>query len=267
MESENQQLEIFDLLNVHLPVFEGPLDLLLDLIRKKKMDIRDIPLAEICEPYLEYLDLMEEFNMDIAIEFLDIASTLILIKSRTLLPKDTTDYDEEDDLLDTEEKLRQKLIEYQKYKSIAENLNKRELLGRDVFPRPEIEDETQDTVVETVIEDLTVYSLLKAYHEVLRKKAYRKPHEILKEEFPIERKILELMKIFSAGQIQLFQNLCPRNPTKSEIVITFMAILELAKLLLLQIHQMREFGPVHCKPNPKIGEYIPLYRDQIPNAS
>ncbi len=265
MIEENQQLEIFDLLNVSLPVFEGPLDLLLDLIRKKKMDISEIPLTEICEPYLEYLDLMKEFNMDIAIEFLDIASTLILIKSKTLLPRIEDDGIDDEDDLDTEEKLRQKLIEYQKYKTLAEELNQRDLLGRDLFPRPEIE-ETNETV-EPLIEDLTVYSLIKAYYDVLRKKSYRKPHEISKEEFPIERKILEIMKILQTGQIQLFPNLCPRNPTKSEIVIGFMAILELAKLFLLQIHQMHEFGPLHCKPSQNITEYIPVYQQQFPTAS
>lgn len=264
MDSDNQQLEIFDLLNINLPVFEGPLDLLLDLIRKKKMDIRDIPLAEICEPYLEYLELMEEFNMDIAIEFLDIASTLILIKSKTLLPKLEEELEEEEEF-DTEEQLRQKLIEYQKFKELAEELNQRELLGRDIFPRPEISEEEE--AGELSLEDLSIYGLLKAYHQILLKQSFQKPHEITKDEFSIERKILELLKIFKSGDMQAFISLCPRNPSRSEVVIAFMAILELAKLLLLQIHQMSEFGPLHCKPSPNIGEYIPRYREQIPNAS
>ncbi len=266
MDGENQQLEIFDLLNVSLPEFEGPLDLLLDLIRKKKMDIKDIPLAEICEPYLEYLELMEEFNMDIAIEFLDIASTLILIKSKTLLPRKSDELEEGEEEFDTEEQLRRKLIEYQKYKQLAEELNQREILGRDVFPRPEMKEEEQD-LLDHPMDELSIYGLLKAYHEVLKKRSYLKPHEVKQDEFSIDRKILELLKIFKSGNVQLFINLCPRNPTRSEVIIAFIAILELAKLMLLQIHQMQEFGPVHCKPNPNIGEYIPRYREQIPNAS
>jgi chromatin segregation and condensation protein Rec8/ScpA/Scc1 (kleisin family) len=99
------------------------------------------------------------------------------------------------------------------------------------------------------------------------KQSYFKPHEVTRDEFSIERKILELLKIFKSGQMQPFLALCPRNPTRSEIVIAFMAILELAKLLLLQIHQMSEFGPLHCKPQPNVGDYIPRYREQIPNAS
>jgi segregation and condensation protein A len=266
MDSDNQQLEIFDLLNINLPVFEGPLDLLLDLIRKKKMDIKDIPLAEICEPYLEYLELMEEFNMDIAIEFLDIASTLILIKSKTLLPRVEDEPEEEEEEFDTEEQLRQKLIEYQKYKELAEELNQRELLGRDILPRPEMNEE-EGEANELSLEDLSIYGLLKAYHQVLLKQSFQKPHAITKDEFSIERKILELLKVFKSGHMQAFISLCPRNPTRSEIVIAFMAILELAKLLLLQIHQMSEFGPLHCKPSPNVGDYIPRYREQIPSAS
>lgn len=267
MDGANQQLEIFDLLTVNLPVFEGPLDLLLDLIRKKKMDIKDIPLAEICEPYLEYLELMEEFNMEIAIEFLDIASTLILIKSKTLLPRLAEESEINEDGFDTEAQLRQRLIDYQKFKTLAEQLNQRELLGRDVFPRPELIDEDTTETSEQALEDLSIYGLLKAYHTILLKQSYFKPHAVTQDEFSIERKILELLKIFNSGQILPFLALCPRNPTRSEIVIAFMAILELAKLLLVQIHQMSEFGPLHCKPLPNVGDYIPRFREQIPNAS
>ena len=117
------------------------------------------------------------------------------------------------------------------------------------------------------MEDLSIYGLLKAYHEAMKKRSFLKPHEVSKEEYSIDRKILELLKIFKSGHIQLFVNLCPRNPTKSEIIIAFMAILELGKILLLQIHQMSEFGPIHCKPSPNVGDYIPRYREQIPNAS
>lgn len=265
MKSENQQLEIFDLLNVNLKFFEGPLDLLLDLIRKKKMDINEIPLAEICEPYLAYIDLMEEFNMDIAIEFLDIASTLIYLKSKTLLPIDT-DEQKEDENINTEEQLRQKLIEYQKYKKIAESFNQRELLGRDLFPRPELMEETESRIEET-FEDLSVYSLLKAYHQAMLKKEFKKPHEVSPEEYPIEQKILEFMKIFLSGEIQFFKNLCPPNPTKLEVIISFLALLELTKLFLVQLHQMQDFGPIHCKPNGNISQFIPQLEEQFLNAS
>lgn len=265
VESENKQLEIFDLLRVNLKVFAGPLDLLLDLIRKKKMDIREISLSEICEPYLEQLDLMEAFNMDVAIEFLDIASTLILIKSRTLLPRDTRSIEDEE-LLDTEEQLKQKLIEYQKFQLLAEELNCRKLLGRDVFGRPEIVEAEIENSYE-VFEDLSVYSLMKAYRQLIIKKGYQKPHEIIAETFSLEETMLTFLKIFKIGETQSFPDLCPRNPSKPEIIISFIAILELARLFLVQIHQMQDFDVLHCIPNSNVNDYLINYEASVPNAS
>ncbi|MFH2131518.1 MAG: segregation/condensation protein A [bacterium] len=269
MESENRQLEIFDLLQFNLNIFEGPLDLLLDLIRKKKMDIRDISLAEICEPYLEQLDLMEAINMDIAIEFLDIASTLILIKSKTLLPNDPTSI-EEDEFLDTEEQLKQKLIEYLKFQMIAEGLNRRELLGREMFGRPDVVETESETGIESsieMVEQLSVYALIKAYRQLIIKKGYQKPHEVAQETYSLEEKILEFLKIFQSGEMRTFLDLCPRNPTKPEIIISFMAILELARLFLMRIQQVQEFGILHCIPNDNISEYRADFEISIPNAS
>ncbi len=265
MENDNRQLEIFDLLQVNLKVFAGPLDLLLDLIRRKKMDIRDVSLAEICKPYLDQLDLMEAINMDIAIEFLDIASTLILIKSKSLLPRDAV-YLDDDETLDTEEQLKQKLIEYQKYQSIAETLNSRELLGRELFGRPEIVETEIENSMEA-FEDLSVYTLIKAYRQLIIKKGYRKPHEVVSESYSLEEKILEFLKIFQSGEIFPFPDLCPRHPSKPEIIISFMAILELTRLFLLQIQQVQEFSVLHCRPNSNIGDYLSQYEESILSAS
>lgn len=263
--AENQQLEIFDLLNVNLKIFEGPLELLLDLIRKKKMDIQEIPLAEICAPYLKYLDMMEEFNMEIAIEFLDIASTLILIKSRSLLPR-KADEEELEEGLNTEEQLRKKLLEYQKYKNISAALSERDLLGSELFCRPEtIEKDPEEILME--FEDLTVYSLIKSYHNMLKRKGYQKSHEISSEQYSLEHKILEFLKIFQTGEIQSFHNICPKKPSSAEVIISFLAILELCRRCLLELHQMQEFGPVHCKPIENIADYIPVFKEQIPFAS
>lgn len=265
MENENRQLEIFDLLRVNLTVFAGPLDLLLDLIRRKKMDIREVSLAEICEPYLEQLDLMEAINMDIAIEFLDIASTLILIKSRSLLPRGNEGIEDEDPL-ETEEQLRQKLLEYQKYQTIAENLNGRELLGRELFGRPEIVEMEMDSPIE-VFEDLSVYGLIKAYRRLIVRKGYRKPHEVVSETYSLEEKILAFLKIFQSGEIYTFPELCPRHPSKPEIVVSFMAVLELARLFLLQIQQAEEFSVLHCRPNNNVADYLTQFEESVLSAS
>ena len=265
MNHQGKQLEIFDLLKVNLTAFEGPLDLLLELIRKHKMDIRDISLAEICAPYLEYIEFMEEFDMDVAIEFLDIASTLILIKSKSLLPRPELE-DIEDDGLDTEEELRRKLIEYQRYKYISEYFDKRDILGRDTFTRPQLLEEDKTDVI-TEFADLSVYNLLMAYKRSQRKKSYRKPHTISKPEFPIERKIIEFLPLFKSGQTQLFRHLVAYDADRSEIVVSFMAVLELSKLFLMKLHQMQEFGPIHCKPIENIEEYIPKFENQFKNVS
>jgi len=265
LKTENRQLEIFDLLKVNLAVFAGPLDLLLDLIRKQKMDIHEISLAEICEPYLEQLDLMEAVNIDIAIEFLDIASTLILIKSRSLLPRGT-ESPEEEDVLETEAQLKQKLLEYQKFQKLAEKLNSRELLGRDFFGRPELTEPGETDQVE-IFEDLSVYALVKAYQRLIVRKGFLKPHEVVSETYSLEEKILELLRIFQSGKAYTFRDLCPRRPVKPEIVISFMAILELARLLLIQLQQMEEFSVLHCTPNNNISEYLNRYEEMVLNAS
>ena len=230
-----------------MATFEGPLDLLLQLIRKRKMDIGEIPLAEICSPYLEYLEFMREFDMDIAIEFLDIASTLILIKSRALLPK--AEIPKEEESLDTEEQLRFKLIEYQRYRRISEYLGRRTILGRDTFCRPDLSGEDSSDELPVRFVELSVYELLMAYRGSIGKRAYRKPHTVSQEEYPIERKILELAELFATGRPMAFYHLYGSGIVgRSDVVIAFMAILELAKLRMVQLHQREAFGPIHCRP-------------------
>lgn len=265
LETENRQLEIFDLLRVNLKVFAGPLDLLLDLIRQKKMDIREISLAEICEPYLEQLELMEAINMDIAIDFLDIASTLILIKSRSLLPK-TSEPLEDEENFDTEEQLKQKLIEYQRFQNIAEALNQREIMGREVFCRPETV-ETNAVDGAEVFEDLSVYALIKAYRQLMIRKSYQKPHEVISESYTLEEKILELLRLFQSGESRTFHDLCPVRPHKPEIVIAFLAVLELARLFLIRTQQVQEFSILHCHPNNSIRDYLSQYEETMLSAS
>lgn len=258
-----EQLDFLDPLKVNLASFEGPLELLLELVRKKKMDLQEIPLAEICEPYLEYINLMEEFDMEIAIEFLEIASTLVLIKSRSLLPKAPVE-EEGEEGLDPEEELRRRLLEYQQYKAAAEKLSSGNLLGRDCFSRPDIPDddeEKKEKEPELIFEELSVYTLVKAYKRALGRRRYHKPHQIEKEELPIEQRILEFMHRLQPGEVHIFQHLLPADPAKPEVVVSFMAVLELAKLLLVKLHQMQEFGPLHCEPATHIKEQIPFYEN------
>jgi len=261
-----QQLDFLDPLKVQLNSFEGPLELLLELVRKKKMDLQEISLAEICAPYLTYLDMLEEFDMDIAIEFLDIASTLILIKSRALLPKVET---EDEDELDLEEQLRQRLIEYQKYKAISASFHEMEQLGRDCFARPlQLDDEPEQLAQPLVIfEELSVYSLVKAYRRALKRKTFHKAHEVKAEELPLEQRILEFMRRLRPGEMVPFEELLPIDPSRPEVVVSFMAILELGKLLLLRLHQVQQYGSLHCEANDKIVEELAFYEDLWAQAS
>jgi segregation and condensation protein A len=263
MVTETRQLEIFDLLNVNLDAFSGPLELLLDLIRRKKMDIQTVALAEICQPYLVQLEMMEAVNMEIAVEFLDIASTLMLIKSKALLPE--ADLAEEDGI-DTEAQLRLRLVEYQKNKELADVLNRRSLLGREHFARPEMIDEEGEAESETY-EELTVYGLIQAYRQLMCKRDYRKPHQVVHETVSIEEQILTFLRIFSSGADHAFFDLCPHRPSRAEIIISLLALLELSRRFLLNLYQIREFGPIHCRPVPDIAAHIGLYKAQLPNAS
>lgn len=260
MDSEtSEQLDFFNPLQVHLNAFDGPLELLLDLIRKHKLDIHTVSLSEICQPYLDYLDLIEDLNLDIAGEFLSIASTLILIKSRTLLPKPEIMDDEEN--LDPEEELRRKLIEYQKFRKISEQLDQHILLHRDQFPRPKIEEEKEAPII--VLEDLSIYNLLKAWERVQKKISIKKPHEVKHDEHPIEEKIVYLMKKLAGKSTALFHAMVPDMNDKSDVILGFMGILELSKMKLLILMQLEEFGVIHLKPVPNIEEHIEPFLDTV----
>ena len=243
-----EQLDFFNPLHVQLHSFEGPLDLLLELIRKQKVSIEEVPLATICKPYLEFLDLMEELNLDVAGEFLVIASTLILIKSRALLPKPEPLLDE--DGTDPEEALRLKLIEYQKFKKVSESLGNRELVGRDVFVRPELIDQENQSQKEKNLpqtQEVSIYTLIKAYQNVLKKKKKGTSHKIELDEHPIETRMLEILEIGQKTSQFSFHDLLSTYLI-TEITITFIALLELVKMNLMQLFQAKEFGTIHCVP-------------------
>lgn len=260
MDSEtSEQLDFFDPLQVHLNAFDGPLELLLDLIRKHKLDIHTVALSEICQPYLDYMELIEDLNLDIAGEFLAIASTLILIKSRMLLPK--PEPVEDDDGLDPEEELRRKLIEYQKYRKISEQLDQHILLHRDQFPRPLIEQEKESPIL--VLEDLSIYNLLKAYERAQKKIKVKKPHEVKHDENPIEDKILSLMKKMAGQTNVFFHSMIKDLGVKDDVILSLMGILELSKMKLLILLQLEEFGVIHCKPVPNIEEHIEPFAENI----
>jgi segregation and condensation protein A len=224
---------------VKLPVFEGPLDLLLHLIRQNEVEITDIPIALVAEQYLEYLELMRELQLDVAAEYLVMAATLALIKSRMLLPP--SGEGEEAEEVDPRAELVARLLEYQRYKEVAEELAKRRLLGRDVFevrgaepePPPEAEREL----------DVDLFQLLRAFKELLE--AARGPatgvHEVEVETVTVRERMLAVMETLERAPSLEFQEIFRMEgggvPSRAVLVATFLAILELARLAALRIYQ------------------------------
>ncbi|MBF0352722.1 MAG: segregation/condensation protein A [SAR324 cluster bacterium] len=234
-------------LEIKLQVFEGPLDLLLHLIRKKELDIYEVRLSDLTASYLSYLNIMQSINLDIAGEFLDIAATLILIKSRRLLPKPKTEevVPDEDD---PEELLRLRLIEYQKYKDAAYKLSVRDILGRDVFGRPEQEEILLADIEEKdpVFEEVSIYALMEAFQRVMERRPKITTHIVEMEKYRIEDRINELIDKFWLSPQILFEDMFTGDLSKSFIILTFMAMLEMAKMKIIRVVQLESMGPIHC---------------------
>ena len=233
-------------LEIKIPLFEGPLDLLLHLIRKKEVSIEEVRLSELTSSYLEYVEMMQTINLDLAGEFLEIATLLILIKSRYLLPKSPEDIEEVEEE-DPEEILRRRLLEYQHYKDAAFELSSLDILGRDVFQRPEnveLVADNEETAPE--YEDISVSALMEAFGRVMKRLPKITRHLIETENVRIEDRIDELISLFGKRKHCLSEELFEDNKPLSWFIITFMAILEMVRLHLITIVQVDLLGAIHC---------------------
>ena len=225
--------------------FEGPLDLLLHLIQKNELDIFDIPIALITEQYLEYLQLMKVLNLDIAGEYLLMASTLLHIKSKMLLPKSSEGEEEEEE--DPRAELVRRLLEYQKYKQAAGELEKRPLLERDVFIRlrpAEPEEEPEEEKIE-----VNLFELLEAFRQVLKRVKPETIHEVILEQLSVEDKIQEILSLLQReNRSMAFHRLFPEQASRRAVVITLLAILELVKMKRIRIFQLAPFETIRISP-------------------
>ncbi len=242
---------------IKLPVFEGPLDLLLHLIRKDELNIYDIPIAVITGKYIEYLELMRSFNLDIAGEFLVMAATLVHIKSIMLLPvKETADSETEDmDESDPRQSLIQQLLEYKKYKKMAAILAQKEFQQSKVFTR---NIQSTDSITKKddneFILDATLFDLLDAFNNILKNKEHI-VHEIMQEEeFTLEEKIDEILKKTRIKQYLQFDELFISQSRINSIVL-FLALLELIRLKKVRIHQTTIFGTIRIYSTQETEEY------------
>jgi len=229
--------------SIKLPVFEGPLDLLLHLIRENKIDIYDIPIALITHQYLQYIEIMKELNLEIAGEFLVMASTLIHIKSRMLLPADESEESEEQE--DPRLELVQRLLEYQAFKEASLSLRDREETWRDYFWREPVGDgeDVQEGGAELALFDLNLFDLIGAFKKLLDR-VPPETVEITRETLTVKDKISLIVDRLEGADTIQFESLFSDDCTRTEMIVTFIALLEVIRLGLARVYQDREFGTI-----------------------
>jgi segregation and condensation protein A len=213
---------------IKLEIFEGPLDLLLYLVKKDHLNIYDIPIAEVTEQYLKYMDIMRLLNLNIAGEFLVMAATLMQIKSKMLLPiEESQEASEEQE--DPRAELVKRLLEYEKFKEIAQNLRERETDQRDVFKRPKsLEQEIPED--NQVYFEASLFDLITAFSAALEGVPKELFYEVIKDEFTVEEKVHDILHMLLVLSSLRLSELFTKAKNKIEIVVTFLAILELIKL-------------------------------------
>lgn len=250
---------------VKIEVFEGPLELLLHLIRKKKVSIDEVRLADLTAAYLSYIRALQAVDLDIAGEFLEIAATLILIKSRTLLPRPPL-MEEGEEGEDPEEALRRRLMEYQRFKDAAYAIGARDWLGRDVFPRGEdnleesVEKADEISENQSVSGEVSLIDLLDSFKLVMKRSPKIHQHQIEPERYRIEDRIIDLLNMLQTKASLSYENLYPKSHNRSHLILTFLAVLEMLKHRLIQVVQSEAFGPIHCLPHPDLEKTLPMWR-------
>jgi segregation and condensation protein A len=232
--------------HVALPAFEGPLDLLLHLIQKHELDIMDIPVAFITEKYLEYLALMKEMSIDVASEYLVMAATLAHIKSKSLLPAPPPNQEDEidGDELDPRAELVRRLLEYQKYKQAAADLGERGLLGRDVFLRGVAAPESEGPAP---LAPATIFSLMDAFARVLARTKVVVEHEVSFDRMSIAERIQELGARLAGCAGIRFEELLGEGRHRSDLVLTFLALLEMTRLKMTRFYQVDPLSDIYIE--------------------
>lgn len=243
-------------MKLHLDIFEGPLDLLLYLIKKNNLEISRISLSQVTAQYLVYLNTMQELDIDLASDFLYMAAELAHLKSSALLPRAETSDDEELEE-DRADELVRKLRLYQHFKELAGELYRRPLLHRDVFTRgsfPDFEEagtESKTAAVERVVADeydVSSYELVRAFTEVLKKLPQEQhEHRVAVERVSITERIYEIVDLLNLSESLLFTDLFAGQMEKVDLVVTFLAILEMAKIGMLHVYQPENFGPIRLQ--------------------
>jgi segregation and condensation protein A len=230
-----------DALEVFLEAFEGPLDLLLYLIRKQNIDVLDIPVAEITRQYMGYVELMQSVRLELAAEYLLMAAMLAEIKSRMLLPRSSALEEEEDD---PRAELIRRLQEYERYKTAAEGLDQLPRVGRDITV-PGLE--APQARARKLLPEVSLEELLLSMAEVLRRADMFESHQISRETLSTRERMSAVLEALKGGGFVPFATLFLAEEGRLGVVVTFMAILELIKESLVELVQNEEFGPIHVR--------------------
>ena len=228
-------------LQVFLEAFEGPLDLLLYLIRRQNIDILDIPIAEITKQYVQYIEMMKELQLELAGEYLLMAAMLAEIKSRMLLPRPES-HDEDED--DPRAELVRRLQEYERYKKAAEDIAELPRLERDVFLANAEEPERK---VVTTLPDVTLKELLVAFHDVLKRAEMFSSLHMQREPLSVRQRMSEILSRIKTSKFTGFVDLFDPEEGRMGVAVTFIAILELLKEAVIEVVQAEEFAPLHVR--------------------
>ncbi len=227
--------------SVKVPVFEGPLDLLLHLIKENKLDIYDIPISVITKQYLEYIELMQELNLEIASEFLVIAATLIYIKSRMLLPQDETVESGEEE--DPRAGLVQRLLEYQAFKEASGELRKREEVWTNAYTRPPLEIDKSAIESDLALFEINLFDLVGALKKILSK-APPEEVRITKETLTVKDRISTIIERLESENTVRFDSIFEEDSSRVQIIVTFLALLEILRLGLGKVYQDKQFSTI-----------------------
>ena len=229
-------------LSLHLATFDGPLDLLLHLIREQKLDILDLPMADVTRQYMDFLMVMEELNLEIAAEFVAMAAQLLQIKSRLMLPRPPVAGEEED----PREDLVQRLLDYQQVKAAARELSTRESLWQKVVFAPGLDIQEHAKVEEEPIK-ATLFDLLGAYREALKRLLPPPPVEVRTAPKTLEQRIREVMEALAPGRWESFAGLLAVARSREELVLTFLALLEMVRTGRIRLVQSEVFGEIRVR--------------------
>ena len=228
-------------LEVFLEAFEGPLDLLLYLIRRENLDITDIPVADITRQYIEYIDLMQDLQLELAAEYLVMSAMLAEIKSRMLLPR-SKDIEEDED--DPRAELVRRLQEYERYKQAAEDIDALPRLGRDVYQAAA---EPPERKVVAMPPDVELQDLITAFQEVMKRASMYAHHHVQMESLSVRERMSSVLSKVNSTQFTRFVDLFTPEEGRMGVVVSFLAILELVKESLLDLTQSEPFAPIHVK--------------------